>query len=134
MKVVIDTNVLVSGLLTPFSNCGEIVRMVASGSLQLVFDARITCEYAEVLARPKFGFESAAVDALLSFIQSNGIVASGNPLPESLPDPFDDVFLEVAIASNAELLVTGNLRHFPPDCRQGVRVVSPAEFLQLVRG
>jgi putative PIN family toxin of toxin-antitoxin system len=133
MKVVIDTNVLVSGLLTPFSNCGEIVRMVASGSLQLAFDARIISEYAEVLARPKFGFESAAVDALLSFIQSNGIVASGNPLPESLPDPFDEAFLEVAIASGAEVLVTGNIRHFPPELRQGVCILDPARFVELCR-
>ena len=134
MNVVIDTNVLVSGLLSPFSTCGEIVRMLASGSLQIAYDARIICEYEEVLARSKFGFDPAPVGELLSFLVAGGHAVSGNPLQHPLPDPFDEAFLEVAIASNAELLVTGNLRHFPPDCRQGVRVVSPAEFLQLVRG
>ena len=56
MKVVIDTNVIVSGLLTPFGNSAEIVRMITSGKLNLCFDARILTEYEEVLKRPKFKF------------------------------------------------------------------------------
>ena len=54
MKIVLDTNVLAAGLLSPFGPCGEIVRMVSSGELTLSFDARILMEYEEVLARPKF--------------------------------------------------------------------------------
>ena len=133
MRVVIDTNVLVSGLLTPFSNCGEIVRMLASGSLEVAYDARIMSEYAEVLARPKFGFDSAAVDALLSFVESNGVAVSGDPLPEPLPDPFDEAFLEVAIAADAEVLVTGNIKHFPSGLRQGVCILVPARFVEFYR-
>ena len=41
MNIVLDTNVLVAGLLSPFGPCGEIVRMVSSGALTLAFDARI---------------------------------------------------------------------------------------------
>ncbi len=54
MKIVLDTNVLVSGLLTPFGPTGEIVRMVSAGELILAIDARILSEYQEVLHRPKF--------------------------------------------------------------------------------
>ena len=45
----------------------------------------------------------------------------------------DEVFLEVALAGNAQCLVTGNLRHYPQRNRHGVRVVSPAEFPELFR-
>ncbi len=133
MRVVIDTNVLVSGLLSPFSNCGEIVRMLASGSLEVAFDARIMSEYVEVLARPKFNFDPVSVDTLLSFVESNGIAVSGVPLPRPLPDPFDEAFLEVAIAADAEVLVSGNIKHFPPRLRQGVCILVPARFVEFYR-
>ena len=49
MKIVLDTNVLVSGLLTPFGTSGEIVRMVSAGKLILLYDSRILLEYQEGL-------------------------------------------------------------------------------------
>ena len=57
MKIVLDTNVLVAGLLSPFGPCAQIVRMVSSGDLTLYFDARILSEYSEVLRRSKFRFQ-----------------------------------------------------------------------------
>ena len=66
MKAVIDTNVLVSGLLKPYSYPGAIVRLLASGQIQLVYDARIIAEYRDVLCRPLFGFKSTEVEPLLS--------------------------------------------------------------------
>lgn len=57
MIVVIDTNVLVSGLIKPFRLPGRIVMMVASGEIELCYDGRIISEYKEVLSRPKFGFK-----------------------------------------------------------------------------
>lgn len=57
MLAVLDTNVVVSGLLKPYSSAGYIVRLVAEGALQVAYDARILLEYREVLARPKFGFD-----------------------------------------------------------------------------
>ncbi len=56
MKIVLDTNVLVSGLLTPYGAAAEIVRLIASGVLSVCYDTRILLEYQEVLARPKFQF------------------------------------------------------------------------------
>ena len=72
MNIVLDTNVLVAGLLSPFGTCGEIVRMVSSGELILFFDARILSEYDEVLRRPKFRFAKEKVDALLDYILYRG--------------------------------------------------------------
>lgn len=133
MRVVLDTNVLVSGLLSPFGPPGEIVRMVSSGAVTLCFDARIFAEYDEVLARPRFGFDPDAVAALLDYVDFSGEVAASQPLATRLPDSDDEPFLEVALACGADFLVTGNLAHFPPESRSGVSVLSPAGFVNQVR-
>jgi len=129
MNIVLDTNVLVAGLLSPFGPCGEIVRMVSSGELTLSFDARILTEYEEVLARPKFKFEKDKVAALLDHVKHRGLTVASSPLSKSLPDPDDEPFLEVAIAGNVVCLVTGNQVHFPSDRCQTITVHSPSEFL-----
>jgi putative PIN family toxin of toxin-antitoxin system len=129
MNIVIDTNVLVAGLLSPFGPCGEIVRMVSSGEITLSFDARILNEYQEVLARPKFKFDKDKTAALLDQIEHRGRTMAPSPLVGSLPDIDDEQFLEVAIAAQAICIVTGNRIHFPPGMCQGVMVLSPSEFL-----
>ena len=129
MRLVVDTNVLVSGLLSPFGPPGVIVRLVAAGRLNLCYDARIVAEYTEVLRRPTFPFNSDEIGALTAQIEAGGELISPVPLAAPLPDPDDEPFLEVAIAARAEFLVTGNGHHFPRDRRAGVRVVSPREFV-----
>jgi putative PIN family toxin of toxin-antitoxin system len=129
MNIVLDTNVLVSGLLSPFGPCGEIVRMVSSAALTLSLDARIITEYKEVLSRPKFQFEKDKIDALLDHIVHRGLTVASSPLPQSLPDLDDEPFLEVAIAAKVFCIVTGNHIHFPPDLCLGVKVFYPSDFL-----
>lgn len=134
MKVVLDTNVLVSGLLTPFGPCGEIVRMVSSAELTLALDARILIEYQEVLARPKFRFDQDKIAALIDHIEHRGMTVASSPLPQSLPDVDDEPFLAVAIAAQVVCIVTGNQIHFPADLCPGVTIFSPSEFFTFYRG
>jgi uncharacterized protein len=129
MNIVLDTNVLVAGLLSPFGPCGEIVRMVSSGDLTLSFDARILTEYEEVLARLRFKLEKDKVSAILDHIEHRGFTVAASPLFQSLPDIDDEAFLEVAITGQVECLVTGNQVHFPLELSQGMTVLSPGEFL-----
>jgi putative PIN family toxin of toxin-antitoxin system len=129
MKIVLDTNVLVAGLLSPFGPCGEIVRMVSSGEVTLCFDALILAEYSEVLHRPKFGFDKDKVAVLLDHIEHRGHTVATLPLRHSLPDSDDEAFLKAAIAGKAECLVTGNTSHFPSKLCQGRKVLSPGGFL-----
>jgi putative PIN family toxin of toxin-antitoxin system len=133
LRIVLDTNVLVSGLLSPFGPPGEIVRMVSSGVVVLCLDARIFAEYDEVLSRPRFGFDTDSVAALLDYIDFRSEVVASEPLEKRLPDPDDEPFLEVARACGADCLVTGNLAHFPSDMWAGVAVLSPADFLERFR-
>lgn len=132
MKAVVDTNVLVSGLLSPYGPPGEIVRMVSSGALLLCFDARIISEYSQVLNRPKFPFRKEEVESLLEQIQARGSVVASEPLTRRLSDPHDEAFLEAAVAGKVGMLVTGNLRHFPSSF-QHVKIVSPSVFLENYR-
>ena len=132
MKVVLDTNVLVAGLLSPFGPCGDIVRMVSAGKLTLCVDARVLSEYHEVLRRPKFNFDQDKVAAILDYIEHHSLVVASVPLSVSLPDPDDKPFLEIAISGDASYLVTGNNAHFSSQLCEGVEVVSPAGFLRRV--
>jgi putative PIN family toxin of toxin-antitoxin system len=133
MKIVLDTNVLVSGLLTPFGPSGEIVRMLFSGELIVHLDARILSEYHDVLNRPKFNFNKDHIGLLLDFIKQYGQIVSSSPLQNFLPDPDDEPFLEVAIAGNVKALISGNSVHYPNSLREGINIVSPAEFLEIYR-
>jgi uncharacterized protein len=128
MKIVLDTNVLVAGLLSPFGPCAEIVRMVSSGELTLYLDARVLSEYSEVLHRSKFRFDVDKVISILDYIEHRGHIVASSPLPDSLPDPDDQAFLEVAVAGQAACVVTGNHAHFPPKLCQGVKIFSPTDF------
>jgi len=130
MKIVLDTNVLVAGLLTPFGPCGDIVRMVSSGNLILCIDARVLSEYREVLERPKFSFDRDKVAAILDYIEHHGWIVAASPLSLPLPDSDDEPFLEIAVSGCADYLVTGNAAHFPSELCEGVAVVSPADFLK----
>ncbi len=133
MKIALDTNVIVSGLLHAFSSSGKIVRMVSSGDLQLYHDARIISEYKEVLLRPKFSFNPGDVDDLLTQIEACGFTIAAAPLMKCLPDPTDEPFLEVALTGKARCLVTGNPKHYPVKKRQNMLIVSPTEFLEVYR-
>lgn len=132
MIIVLDTNVIVSGLLKSHSDAGAIVRMVASGSLQVVYDSRILSEYRDVLRRPKFGFEDTDVEAVLTQIKAEGILANVKPLKIKLPDKDDEPFLEAALSMDA-ILVTGNKKHFPLPANSRVLLLNPGEFISYWR-
>ncbi len=133
MKIVLDSNVLVTALLSPYGSPAQVLQMLLSEQAQLCYDARILSEHRAVLARPKFGFDPEPIAALLDYLEKMGILAATSPLPVTLPDPDDEMFLEAALAAHADHLVTGNLRHFPAHRRCGVSVVSPAELIRLSR-
>lgn len=131
MKVALDTNVIVSGLLTPRGSCGQILDLLIDGFFQTCADPRILEEYETVFERVELGLRPRDVEEVLRFLGAVAELVAAPPLPAKLPDLDDLPFLEVAAAAGA-LLVTGNKRHFPARERHGVRVLSPREFLDLL--
>lgn len=133
MRSGLDTNVLVSGLLTPYGPTGRIVDLVLAAQVAVLADDRILSEYADVLARPKFGFRPEDVRDVLEYLRAAAERVVASPLGVELPDRDDLPFLEVAAAGKADALVTGNTRDYEPTKgSHSVRVVTPARLLKLL--
>jgi putative PIN family toxin of toxin-antitoxin system len=132
-RVVLDTNVLVSGLLSDSGPPARILDLWIGGEVQLVTDTRIEREYRDVLARRTLGIPPEAAAHILDLLDyAEQVVAL--PLPVRLPDADDEPFLEVAVAAAADALVTGNVRHFAVrGTRWPVRVLTPREFIDQLR-
>ncbi|MCP4164348.1 MAG: putative toxin-antitoxin system toxin component, PIN family [Chloroflexi bacterium] len=128
MNVVLDTNILVSALISSFGNPARILDLVLLGDLRHVYDDRILAEYREVLVRPRFGFDADNVADILYFLEIEGVAVTAPPLPNILPDRDDLPFLEVAAAMGATL-ITGNAKHFPAEQVGQVHIQTPADFL-----
>lgn len=133
MKVVLDTNVLVSGLLNRKGNPAAILTLALTGAVQVCHDQRILAEYWEVLARPRFKFDPIRVREVLVKLEVDGLPVAPPNAMLNLPDPDDEPFLAVALAASAYCLVTGNMADYPPSKCHGLRVISPAEFVALWR-
>ncbi|MFQ5641626.1 MAG: putative toxin-antitoxin system toxin component, PIN family, partial [bacterium] len=115
MITVVDTNVLVSATLNPFGKPAAIIKLILGGRLQIAYDTRMMMEYREVLNRPIFQFsKEKQITPLLTYIENAGNFVTSFPLHSALPDPDDQMFLEVAHTAKAEAIITGNKKHFPP--------------------
>ena len=127
---VIDTNVLVSALIThnPKAATAKVVRLLLEGDFIPMYNEDIIGEYKDVLHRVKFTIIPETADSLISHIIENGIEASRIVFEEPMPDEDDRVFLEVALSKEDSFLVTGNQKHYPTSAR----VVTPAQFLEVL--
>ena len=96
MRLVLDTNVLVAGILSASGPPGWIVEALLSGEIEPVLDIGIRAEYEDVLERPELSLEPERVAAVLDVIDAFGFEALAPPWPETLPDPDDAPFLAVA--------------------------------------
>jgi len=128
MRVVLDTNVVVSALLNPEGPPAAVLAVIFTGEVIPLLDSRLLAEYREVLLRPRFGFTPEQVEAVVSGLLEIGELVDAPPLGLRLPDPDDVPFLEVAVAGQADAIVTGNVRHFPSGSCPA-RTLSPSAFL-----
>ena len=127
--VVLDTNVIVSAGISPVGPPAKIVAdLVLRGMIHAVTSPRVVAEYREVVRRAKFhryGLPPLWLEYLIE--ESMRLPDFGSWL-YMCPDPKDAPFIALAHAAGA-WLVTGNLKHFPEEIRNGVTVVSPAYYL-----
>lgn len=132
---VIDTNVLVSALLSGHSDAATVLLIgkMISGELIPVYSADIMSEYREVLSRPKFKFDKALTDYLLAAVDRFGLMVEATATGAILPDMKDLPFYEVVMEkrrSDDAYLVTGNIKHFPREAF----IVTPSEMLRIING
>jgi len=124
---VLDTNVVVSGLLVAVGFSGRLLDAVLSGRLRISYDDRIEAEYREVLARPRFAISRERLEAFLAELKNQDALVAEHWANAMPPDLDDLPFLEIACRTPDQVLVTGNLRHFPPAARGPVTVLSPRD-------
>lgn len=114
---VIDTNVLVSALLSTHSDAAtvQLVGRLLGGEIIPVYSLEILHEYHQVLSRKKFKFEPEMINYILSAIEKYGLLIEPSPTGITLPDIKDLPFYEVVMEKHKDntYLVTGNLKHFP---------------------
>ena len=131
MKIVLDTNVLISAFINPYGKPARVLKLILTGKVDIILDERIIGEYTEVARRPKFGLPADEVNIILDFLRKHGII----PLPYDhtpifLPDSDDIPFIEVAVSGNADAIVTGNKKHFPRKSTHNIKISSADEFLE----
>ena len=127
IKIVIDTNVLVSALLSPEGNPAKVLALAMNDQYTVCYDSRIMLEYENVLRRSKFPFDPQDVMGLINTLIQRGTAVVAAPHDEIFTDSADKKFYEVAKTVGA-YLITGNGRHFPADpC-----IISPADFLDQI--
>lgn len=129
IRVVLDTNILISALLTPQGLPAHVLsRCLSDTDVQLCVSAETDSEYEAVISRPKFKFSPQEANAMLSAVRKRALwITPRNPV-KVCPDPDDDLFLECAQEAEAHYLVTGNKRHFP-GLWQRTLIVTAREFL-----
>jgi len=133
MVVVVDTNVVVSGLLTS-DECaptGSILDSMMTGEIRALLSVDLLAEYREVLLRPKIrslhGLNEPEIDAILTAIAENAIVCEPSEPPTAPPDPGDHHLWSILAARRDAVLVTGDhaLVTSSPDW---ATVISPRDF------
>lgn len=129
---VIDTNVLVSALLSRHDDAATVlvIERMLNGEVIPVYSNTTMDEYREVLHRKKFRFSPALVDYLLSAIQQFGVLVEPTPTGQILPDLKDLPFYEIVMEKREQdaYLVTGNVKHFPTE----PFIVTAREFLEIL--
>jgi putative PIN family toxin of toxin-antitoxin system len=128
---VIDTNVLVSAVLTPGRVCDQLLQHAVAGRFVCAWDNSLLAEYRDVLSRPKFGLSRAAIRELLAAFPQSGF-RHGMTTGVKLPDPDDIPFVAVALATEDKTIIAGNPKHFPLLSIKPVTILSPREALGIL--
>ena len=131
LKIVIDTNVVVSALIRPQSTPALILSLILQKHCTLCLSDDIFTEYREVLARDKFkALDKAGVTEILSVLKEQALWIAPKPLiAEVVADISDKIFLECAFTAKADFIITGNKKHFPFDKFKTSKIATPREFI-----
>jgi len=126
MKVVLDTNVVVSAFLSPAGKPASILQLVLRHDLDICFNTAILAEYEQVLSRTKFAgkIHQPAIQRFFELMRDFGIKTTCGLSQTNLPDETDRKFYDVAKAAGA-ILITGNKKHYPNE----PFIKEPAEFM-----
>lgn len=128
MKVILDCNILVSAGLKS-RVCNAVLRYTLRET-QVVFSTAILGEYQDVLSRKKFAAQQENMQKILFAVYSGGALVASVPESSVLsPDPKDQPYIDLALATQADYLITGNMQDFPGSPYSVTQAIKPACFL-----
>ena len=131
LKVVFDTNIVVSALLVEEGLPAALLDLATSQKIQLFYSPDLMAEYERVLDRPKLSLPKEKVERALDVIKHTSIeVIPKETLRVITEDPADNRILEVSQAAKADYIITGNKKHFPFSKFRKTRIVNPREFIE----
>jgi putative PIN family toxin of toxin-antitoxin system len=131
LRLVVDTNVLVSAALKPDGLQRTVLLLALAKPARLYVSAPILAEYKAVLSRPELQIRKGLRHRFLELIDSHAHVVKPVRRLAITANPGDNILLECADSARADYLVTGNQRHFPRFWKQ-TKVITSREFLDLV--
>lgn len=133
--IVLDTNVVVSGLRSQIGASYRVLELVADDRVRLHLSVPLLFEYESVLTRPEAGVPLSGeaierfVDDLCAVGQNHAIFFLWRP---HLRDPGDEMVLEAAIAGRCQYIITHNLRDFAGSGQFGIQAITPGHFLRIL--
>jgi putative PIN family toxin of toxin-antitoxin system len=128
MKIVLDTNVIVSALLCPQSLPAKILGLILNGTIGIVYDNNVLVEYIDVLNREKFKINKESIKVVLEFMKSDGEYIISIPQNVRFTDEDDRIFYELYKSGEVDFLITGNIKHFPKE----KNILTPREFIEII--
>lgn len=135
MKIVIDTNVIISGIFFGGSPA-KIISYISDGILTLVLSELIIEEYKDVCSRflKKNNSEISSIFKIIdTLVQDSEVVNPGIIETPYCEDPDDVVFLRVAMASQAKYLISGDKHLLKVKTYPGGKIIKPAQFLEIIK-
>ena len=131
LRLVIDTNVVVSAALKPGGLQRTVILLAMSRPARWYISDEIISEYAAVLSRPELKIRRSLRQQYLQLIRNSARFVAPSRLPPVTTDPADNIFVECADAARADYLITGNQRHFPKFWKN-TKIIGSREFLSII--
>jgi putative PIN family toxin of toxin-antitoxin system len=127
-KIVLDTNIIISALLSPDGNPAKILSLISvSDDIQLFYSVEILSEYRRVLSYPRLNISEEKKLRAVWLIETFGTLIKPPTSTMLLPDESDRIFYDTAHESGA-ILVTGNTKHYPVEAF----IMTPSDFLDML--
>jgi putative PIN family toxin of toxin-antitoxin system len=127
VKVVLDTNILVSSLITLNGNCAAILKLAVERKISIFYSAEILNEYKRVLHHPRLSFAPRKIKTHLNLILRKGVAMEAKASTVEMIDESDRKFYDLHKAADA-ILITGNIKHFPKEDS----IMKPADFMEYI--
>ena len=131
LRLVIDTNILVSAVLKPDGLQRTVLVLAMTRPARLYVSKAILAEYREVLSRPELKIRRGLLQQLLQLMKNHAQLVNPARALLAAKDPDDNKFLECADAARVDYLITGNQRHFPKFWKK-TKVITSRDFINIV--